>query len=275
VLIISGEDDPADVLAPRLLAMRADMSRIHLLSGVRSAGKEAAFTLENLSALEAVLKAHPDIRLIIVDPIGSFIGGDTDTNLDNKVRAVLDPLAALAAKYGPAVLLVAHRRKSTSNFADDLALGSRAFVALARSVLHLTRDPENKARRLLLGGKSNLGPECDGLAFSIGGDPPAVIWERGGVPMRADDALALENAAGKRGPAGAKQEAAETWLRAFLADGPRLAEECFAQAAGVGIKEGTLKRAKDAAGIVAKKRGLQGHWLWSLPDSEEAQVAPY
>jgi len=255
------------------------MNRIHLLSGVRSAGKdgkpqEAVFTLQNLEALEAALKAHPDCKLIIIDPVGSYIGAGTDTNLDNKVRAVLDPVAALAAKYGPAMLIVAHRRKSSSNFADDLALGSRAFVALARSVLHLTRDPSNRARRLLLSGKCNLSEERDGLAFSVAGDPAAVCWESAAVPMRADDALELENETGrKRGPEPEDRQEAEAWLRTFLSHGPRPASECFAQATSAGIQTTTLKRAKAAAGVVAKKQGLGGPWVWRLSD-EEDQVVP-
>ena len=59
-------------------------------------------------------------------------------------------MTKLAEKYGPAVLIVAHRRKTGGNIADDLALGSRAFTGIARSVWHLTRDSDDKSRRLLL-----------------------------------------------------------------------------------------------------------------------------
>jgi hypothetical protein len=36
-------------------------------------------------------------------------------------------VARLAEKYGPAVVVVAHRRKGVGTNADELALGSRAF----------------------------------------------------------------------------------------------------------------------------------------------------
>ena len=67
----------------------------------------------------------------MVDPIGSFLGGSTDAHRDNDVRSVLVPVARLAEQYDTAVLVVAHRRKSPGDNADDLALGSRAFTGVA------------------------------------------------------------------------------------------------------------------------------------------------
>lgn len=55
-----------------------------------------------------------------------------------------------------------------------------------------SRDPDNKARRLLLPGKNNLTHAGDGLAFSIVGERPRNSWESNPVSMSADDALAAE-----------------------------------------------------------------------------------
>jgi hypothetical protein len=163
VVLISAEDDPHDTIRPRLDAHHANVHKVHLLSAVLRTDddggqREVMFTLQDMAALESALKQHPDCKLIVVDPIGSFLGGRTDAHRDNEVRGVLAPVARLAEKYGPAVLVVAHRRKSPGPIADDLALGSRAFTGIARAVWHLSRDPENKARRLLLPGKCNLVP---------------------------------------------------------------------------------------------------------------------
>ena len=67
-------------------------------------------------------------------PSGSFVGPRTDAPRDNEVRGLLAPIARLAEKYELAVLVVAHRRKSSGGSADDLALGSRAFTGIARAV---------------------------------------------------------------------------------------------------------------------------------------------
>ena len=53
VLIISGEDDPADTIRPRLNAHHADVLRVHLLSMVRRIGEdgkpfEVMFSLHDL-----------------------------------------------------------------------------------------------------------------------------------------------------------------------------------------------------------------------------------
>ena len=143
----------------------------------------ALITLADVDAIEAALVKLPDCKLIVVDPIGSFLGGGTDAHRDNEVRGVLAPIAKLAEKYGPAVLVVAHRRKSAGALPMTWPLGSRAFTGIARAVWHLTRDNDNKVRRLLLPGKNNLAREGDGLAFSIIGEPPRIVWERDPVAM--------------------------------------------------------------------------------------------
>lgn len=270
VLLVSAEDDPADTIRPRLDAHGADVRRVHLLATVRRRGEgghlvEAMFTLEDLQALETALLRHPDCRLIVIDPVGSFIGGSTDAHRDNEVRAVLAPIAQLAERYGPAVLIVAHRRKSAGSIADDLALGSRAFTGIARAVWHLTRDPNDKNRRLLLAGKNNLAPEGTGLAFDIGGIPPAINWETSPVNMCADDALAAESeGGGDGGDSGALTEAME-FLRAELADGRKAGTEVKASAKAAGIKTRTLDRARARLGVVAAPDGYRGPWTWALP----------
>lgn len=197
VIFITAEDDPHDTIRPRLDAHGADVSRIHLLSGVlqteKGETKELIFTLADIDILGQALESIDDCRLVVIDPIGSFLGGRCDAHRDNEVRAVLAPIGKLAEQHGAAVLTVAHRRKSGGTTADDTALGSRAFTGIARSVWHLYRDTENRNRRLLLPGKCNLSVEQDGLAFSIAGEPASVHWERDRVAMHADDALAAES----------------------------------------------------------------------------------
>lgn len=275
VILVSAEDDPHDTIRPRLDAHGADVRRVHLLATVRRRGEggrlvEAMFTLEDLPALEAAIQRHPDCRLIVIDPIGSFIGGGTDSHRDNEVRAVLAPVAQLAERYGPAVLIVAHRRKSTGTVADDLAIGSRAFTGIARSVWHLTCDGHDKNRRLLLAGKNNLAPEGTGLAFDIGGIPPAIRWEASPVNMCADDALAAESADAGDGDALAE---ATDFLRAELAGGRRAGAEVKAAAKAAGISNRTLDRARARLGVVAAPDGYRGPWMWALPHHSPPESA--
>jgi putative DNA primase/helicase len=288
VLIVSAEDDPADTIRPRLDAHHADVSRIHVLSAVRRVGEdggsfERCFTLADLPDLEAAIKTHRP-ALIIIDPIGSYMGGEVDSHRDTEVRSVLAPVAALAAKYGVAVVVVAHRRKSAGDIADDLAMGSRAFTGIARAVWHLCRDADaeqdakdreqitgrKSPRRLLLAGKMNLCTQPHGLAFTIAGDPPSIRWEREPVQMSADDALAVENGNGERekpGPEPVVRNMATDWLRAELADlaeHPVGALKKAAEAAGVGSWK-TVQRAAQEIGVFSQRATFGGGYVWRLP----------
>lgn len=289
VILVSAEDDPADTIRPRLDAHRADCRRVHLLSAVRwfddnAKAHERFFTLADLAALEAALQAHRDCRLIVVDPIGSFLGGDTDSHRDNEVRGILAPVAKMAERYGPAVLVVAHSRKATATFADDLAIGSRAFTGIARAVWHLSRDrtPDAQAieamsgkkspRRLLLPGKNNLGPEGDGLAFIIAGDPPAIEWEREPVRMSADEALAQENGLddSRPGPEPEARRQAEQWLSDLLAGGALHTVKVEAEAKAAGISWRTIRRAGDVLGVIRERCPYSGAWQWRLPKGPQS-----
>ena len=283
VIFISAEDDPGDTIRPRLDAHYADVRKVHLLSAVRRTGEdgkpyEVLFTLADVAALETALKTLPDCRLIVVDPIGSFLGGDTDAHRDNEVRGVLAPVAKLAEKYGPAVLVVAHRRKSAGSIADDLALGSRAFTGIARAVWHLSRDTDNKNRRLLLPGKNNLAREGDGLAFAIIDEPPRISWERDPVALSADDALAQENGFGgedaKPGPQPEARSHAAEWLRELLKAGPMEVAKIKDEAKAAGYAWRTLHRAKDELGIRPYREQFGGNWTWKLPDAPAPTCQP-
>lgn len=272
VVLVAGEDDPADTIRPRLDAHGADVTRVHLLQSVVRVGPdgvacEAVFTLADLPALEATLAKVSDCALVIVDPIGSFIGG-VDAHRDNQVRGVLAPLAALAQRTGAAVLLVAHQRKGAASHADDLVLGSRAFTGIARSVLHLMMDPDNEGRRLLLPGKSNLAGPAAGLAFTIAGNPPRIEWEPDPVDMTADGVLAAQ--VGGDGGGRTERDDAGDWLRDLLASGARSARDVERDARDAGFSFATVRRAKAAIGVVSRKPAFGGPWEWTLP-AEDAQ----
>lgn len=269
VIFICAEDDPADTLRPRLDAHGADVRRTHLLSMVRRTTAEgrtydAAFTLSDIEPLERCLQMHPDCRLVVVDPIGSYLGSGTDSYRDSDVRLLLDPVARLADAYGPAVLLVAHRRKNAAvAHADDLALGSRAFTGVARSVWHLIRDAKNRDRRLLLPGKNNLAAEGRGLAFTIAGDPPAVCWQTEAVEMTATEALAAETAGNESARDRPARDEAQSWLADLLADGPVPTAEIREEAAAAGFSWRTIQRARNILPIEAIRRE-DSTWLWKL-----------
>ena len=269
VILMSAEDDPGDTIRPRLDAHRADVSKVHLLSAVRRVDKKGSYeqliSMTDIDAIETTLEQLGDCRLIVIDPVGSYLPGRTDAHRDNEVRSVLAPVAALAEKYGVAVLLVAHRRKSVGTNADETAIGSRAFTGIARAVWHISRDGNDEHRRLLLPGKNNLARQCGGLAFSIIDDPPRISWERDPVEMTADDAMAAEAQLRKPGPEAEAQGDAIEWLRDALSDGPCKSKELLDEwVNGHAGSKRTLDRAKKELRVESFRLEPTGPWWCRL-----------
>jgi hypothetical protein len=272
VLVLSLEDDPADTIRPRLDAHYADTSKVFLLRGVEftetnGTRGERAITLGDVGTLELALSQQPDCRLVIIDPVGDFLGARTDSHRDNEVRAVLSPLCELARKHNVAILIIAHWRKSRGDGADEMVIGSRGFTGIARAVWHVARDPDDRGRRLFLPGKQNLGPETSGLAFRITGEPPRVVWERGPVTMTADDVI--EATVTKRGPEAKVELEAKTFLLSALMNGPRHAKELIKKwKEAFGGSPRTLYRAKGELDIEAFRTTNPGPWFWRLPNQK-------
>ncbi len=209
---------------------------------------------------------------MIIDPIGSYLGGGVDAHRDNEVRAILQPIATLAKDFGVAVLIVCHNRKGAAQFADDTTLGSRAFIGIARSSLHLSEDETNRQRKLLLPGKTNLTDTPPGLAFRIVGDPPRIEWEPDSLEgLHADDVM-TPSGGSPRGPKPTNRNEAVAWLQELLALGPMPTVEIKTQSKEAGFSWATVTRAKDELKIQPTKQAFSGGWLWQLPTGEVTHV---
>jgi putative DNA primase/helicase len=110
VLIWSGEDDPADTLLPRMMAMGADINRIFFVTGARVNGELTTFDpARDLRQLLQAIKDIGGIVLLVVDPIVSAVTGDSHKNTE--VRRALQPLVDLASSCRCAVLGISHFSK--------------------------------------------------------------------------------------------------------------------------------------------------------------------
>jgi putative DNA primase/helicase len=283
VLMLNAEDDPADTLAPRLIGAGADLDKVYLLRAaklIQEDGQENSIPLDlsNLVQVERALEQIADCRLLILDPIGSYLGGRTDAHRDTEVRAVLAPLVLMAERRGIAVLLVAHTRKAEAPFKDDTVLGSRAFTGLARAVWHLEADADDPERRrkLLMPGKSNLALAPKGMAFRIvptNGRYDGLCWEPDEIDAHADDFQpGASGNPSKPGPRPEKREACRRWLEELLADGPMLVNDIKAEANEAGFAAKTLRDAADEIPVERNKSGFRdASWSWGLPRGEDAQ----
>lgn len=274
VVMWSGEDDAADTLVPRLLAMGADVERVHLITGtVDDNGRRRGFDPSvDIPVLErALLRVNP--RLLILDPISSAVSGDSHQNTE--VRRSLQPVVDLAGRLGCAVLGITHFTKGTAG-RDPLerVTGSLAFGAFARVVwatIKPAQESDDQQRRLIR-TKSNIGPDGGGFEYDLTqttvpghGDLYAscILW---GQPLEGSarelaGQIEDEKASGEEKGLSPREEATD-FLLDFLADGPKLEKEIRECAGQECIAKRTLDRAKKEMGVVSVRIGKA--WGWHL-----------
>lgn len=272
VLVWSGEDDPADTLAPRLKAMGADLDRVHFVTGARIDGEPVPFDpARDMVQLAEAVKAIGDVRLLIVDPIVSAVSGDSHKNTE--VRRDLQPLVDLAADIGAAVIGITHLSKGTAGRdPTERVTGSIGFTAVARLVwlAAKVRGEDGEDRRVLVRAKSNIGPDNGGFAYHLeqveaipGVQASAVTW---GEALEGSARELLAEAETDQTGTGEKsaKERAEEWLADLLAGGAISSKQVQSDAKEAGLSWATVRRAADSLEVGRVKDGLRGGWYWRL-----------
>lgn len=285
-VVLSAEDTDKDVLVPRLVAAGTDLNRVHILkASVDEYGRRNKVLLQrDMKLLEATVKKIGDVKLISIDPISSYLGGDLDSHHNTELRDALDPIGTMAEATGAAVASITHFNKASKGVtAMNRIMGGVAFVAAPRAAFVILRDDENEERRLMLPVKLNLASpdEAYGMAYEIEEvdtgakddrfDPPKSIraprvkWlER--VGKSADDVLAA-----REKPTGVSplQDAME-WLLQRLAFDTALQSDIKEEIEGADLHTwATIRRAAKKLGIVSRKRPQRdgrGPYEWMLPE---------
>ena len=270
VVIWSGEDAHA-VLAARMVAMGADMRRVHFIDGISGSDGEAFDPGRDMPLLEATAERLAAPRLLILDPIVSAVAGDSHKGAE--VRRSLQPVVALAQRLGCAVVGITHFSKGTAGRDPaERITGSIAFAALARLVLVAAKvkaDADGEPRRVLVRAKSNIGPDNGGFAYSL--DRVEVAPEVEGQRVQwlealegsARDVLAEAEADPDGDDESSALADAVQFLRSELRDGPKPAKAIFREARDAGHSERTIKRAK--AELQAESIKEKAGWVWALP----------
>jgi AAA domain/FtsX-like permease family len=252
VLYLSVENAPAEVVRPRFDDLKGDPSRLLLLKGTNS------LTLSDVSKLDAVMTQYVP-KLLIVDPLQSFVGARVDMHRSNQTRPVLDGLAKLAEKHRSGILLVRHLTKEDKGRAIHRGLGSIDFTGAVRSEVLAGCLADRPDTRAMVHIKHNLGPpgETKGYLIDRSGQ---FRWQSGPCNLTAAQLLAAPSRHGEP----RKLEEATEWLKRQLKEAKPVVELKKAAAAG-GISWASIRRAYYVLGIQTDKVGLQGGWIWSLP----------
>ena len=207
VIIFSAEDSAADTIVPRLMAVGADLNRVHIVSAVATldGNRRRTFNLQSdIKLLEDKIAVIGDVLLVVIDPISSYLG-KVDSHKNAEVRSVLEPLTEMADRTKVAVLSVTHFSKvgagSNTRKALHRFMGSVAFTGAPRVCFAVIEDPEDANRRLFLYVKGNVSAVPQGLAFRLDQTIVAddivacrLAFETEPVIMTADQAVAAEAA---------------------------------------------------------------------------------
>ena len=274
VLLMTSEDGLGDTVRPRLEAAGGDPARVHVLQAVPDPERPGQFRFPSLPqdathlALEVRKRA---VRLVIVDTLTTYLGGEVNSFKDADVRRALAPLANVAEATGCAIVLVRHLTKQSRGRAITAGGGSIGIVGGARSCLLLAEDPDDANTRVLAVVKANLTRKPDSLSLAIEEAPsgwPRVSWV-GTSTHSADDLIAARGDEEHRDRG--KLDDACDLLRQWLVDGPVLQEELERRASQAGISNRTLRRAKGKVGAQSDKQGFgsASRWSWRLPEGDQ------
>jgi RecA-family ATPase len=276
VLVISSEDTAEEVIAPRLIAVQADLERVHQLYVATDDG--GAVVLPDDLVELGRLARETGARLVWIDPIAAALPDRIDSHKDADVRRVLGRLQRLAEEEDLAIAMVGHLNKSPTNDAYIRVGGSVAFYNQARSVLTVTAEAGSDDARLVAQHKMNLARRSPVLRYRV--EPivlPDVLDPDDGQPIETarliedgTSELHSRDVLGYHEHRETKHEAAEALLDEIVADGQEHERAgVIARLSAHGINERTALRAANALGVEMERKGYQGGSHWRLPHSRQ------
>lgn len=276
VLMYSGEDDPKDTLAPRLLAAGADLSRVHFISGTRINGEDGSFDpARDMDLLRGTIEQIGSVDLLIVDPIVGAVTGDSHKNTET--RRGLQPLVDLAAACRCALIGITHFSKGgQGGDPSQRVIGSVAFTALARVVMVAAKvkGEDGEPGRILARAKSNIGPDDGGFEYHLdqcevaeGIQASRVGWGKA-VAGTARELLTDPDADTDTDEDDGKdmllgELASDCWTPADVACKPLR---------DAGFSKKQIWSLSKKMGVIRKRGGYQGAFYWRLPGGEDPDL---
>lgn len=242
----NAEDDVADTIKPRLEKYSANCNKICFINS-----SEYANFFEDNGIEQAIIETKA--KLLVLDPIQSFLGEAVDMNRATSVRPFLTRLSEIAKRTGCAIVLIGHLNKSSGNKANYRGLGSIDILAAARSVLLVGRTSGSNSIKVVAQQKNNLAPLGKSIAFQL--QNGKVVW-MGEQDITADDIVTCASVKYS------KLDEAMEFLLNFLSDGMKPYKEIEENFEELNISKRTFMKAK--AQLVVKSIKKIDGWYWEL-----------
>jgi putative DNA primase/helicase len=283
VLMYAGEDDIKRTVIPRLMAAGANLANIELLDNQSFEVYDKEYNridrreinlAADIKIISELVKAHPEITLLIIDPI-TGVFGSANTNHDKEMRPIMNDLKDMLELRGLTLIGIAHTNKRSDAAAIDQIQGCSSMSGAARAAWLFTRDPESddEHAHVMTYIKVNQAEKHDGLRLLTApvevnkelGKHPMIVWGDGTKATADETNQALKE---KRETKGGKREAAKLAILATISNGAMLSWDVYAKLKELGHSDETAERAAgeltDEKQILRRKKG--GRWYMVLPE---------
>lgn len=257
VVYITTEDGIADTIVPRLMWCGADLSKIYTFEDPKG---ELKFS--NIDVFDTYLdQVKP--ALMILDPFQSFLGGQVDGNSANEIRALLNPVIALAERHDTTIVFICHYNKNNHGDTITRILGSMDTMATARSYLALGNVPGDQLNtKYMSHEKSSTQAAGQTVLFRIDPDKGGVVFA-GTSSLKQSDYTSL--AAGRKDDTASIFEA-KMLIMENMTDGRCEVKEIKELAKANGISERTLQRARADMQLKVVRESFGGKYFWEKTD---------
>lgn len=265
VLWLTGEEDFGSMIRPRLRAAGADEKRIHAPANDEN-GEPVRYYLPGCTSYlrQAIAELH--LAIIILEPLSSFVGADTDLNSVTSVRAALDPVQRMALATRCTVIVTRGLRKDRSGPRTSWGQGSAAIGDTARSVMQIDCPDQNKSGRILRMAKVYGVRRPSDLAYNIVSSKAGPVMQDF-RELTSSESLETESVAdlGER----SVRSDARRMLRKMLSEGWVKSSVIMAAGADCGISPNTIRRAQAELGVLTRQTwdGSASYWEWGPPET--------
>jgi hypothetical protein len=305
-LIANLEDGRGKSIRPRLDALGADLTKIHLLDGMKdSKGRTMPWGLGNLERLQAHLEANPGIRYVVLDPVDSYLFGTgvDDFRAASLREKIVDPLNKLAKEKDIVIKMVLHLNKGESKKAVNRLANSIAYYTGSRVGYMAFFEPGSTERRVFCCQKLQNGKIPMSILYKIGLVSPhrqeqvvgklrttftsddkeayrkqlAIAEWIGFTELTGDDCCSFEQMQEQENQF--DKDKGASWLRSFLAGGPKPAQECLTEGnkhleANHDVRWWRDKVLGPKLAGQSLRDGKYSRWVWCLPSQTPDMTLP-
>lgn len=272
VIVVATEDSWSHTIVPRLAAAGADLNRVYQVASTDP--DEYGVSLPR--DIDELSEASRDTNtgLILLDPLVSRLG-DLDTHKDSETRKALEPLVKMADDSRAAVLGLIHANKSGSTDPLTTIMGSKAFTAVARAVIYIAEDAENRDIKVVGQPKNNLGrsnlPELTYTleTATVGEDDGPIITGRLVWGEERENGELRKIMATNPRTVITKVDSAKDWLEVYLTHrGRSLRSQIIKEGMAAGHAEHNLKKARASLGVIVEQVGMPAVSWWYIDGTD-------